>query len=302
MTRITQRQIEAFRHVYLNRSFSVAAQEMHITQPAVSRLIRDLEAEVDFSLFRRQGTQIFPTGEARTFFDEVRRCFIGLHEVDSAAREIRRDRKTRVSMAVTLAASIGIIPDIVRRFCRRWPKVRLDMHVDLSPTIIDRVALEKHDIGLALGPIANPGLKAIPLPQMNVRCVMPPGHRLATKVVVSRADLQQEAMVLYSGSSSFVTEIRRQILLGSTDVNVVATCPFASSLCGMVGAGVGITVVDPLTAEFFASTGLISKPTEIEVPYDVYLISPSAPTTDKPIRFLETALVESFEALQAKLR
>jgi hypothetical protein len=68
----------------------------------------------------------------------------------------------------------------------------------------------------------------------------------------------------------------------------------------MVGAGLGITIVDPLTAQFFASTGLISKATEIEVPYAVYLISPSAPTTDKPIRFLETAIIDSFEDLHAR--
>lgn len=300
MARITQRQIEAFRHVYLNRSFSVAAQEMHVTQPAVSRLIRDLEAEVEFSLFRRQGAQIFPTPEARTFFEEVRRCFIGISEIQSAAREIGRDRKARVSMAVTHAASIGIMPEIAKRFHRRWPSIRFDLHVDLSPTIIERVALEKHDLGLALGPIANPGLEAIALPRMNVRCVIPQSHRLASKAIVSRADLEGEPLVLYSGSARYVTEIRRQILAGGGDINIVASSPYASTLCAMVGAGLGITIVDPLTAQFFGGAGLVAKATELDVPYDVYLIRPSAHTTSKPLDFLESAIDQSFRELAAR--
>ncbi|OXH86866.1 LysR family transcriptional regulator, partial [Burkholderia multivorans] len=87
------RQIEAFRAVMQRHTVTRAARDLHISQPAVSRLIADLEARVGFVLFERQQGRFTPTAQARVLYEEVERAFIGLDRVAQAAEQIRAMRR-----------------------------------------------------------------------------------------------------------------------------------------------------------------------------------------------------------------
>ena len=84
------RQVEAFRAVMLTGQMTTAAELMSVTQPAVSRLIRDFEHATRLRLFVRRGNQITPTQEAVTLWKEVDRAFIGLSRIATVADEIAR--------------------------------------------------------------------------------------------------------------------------------------------------------------------------------------------------------------------
>ncbi len=83
------RQLEAFRAVMLSGSMTGGGRLMSISQPAVTRLIRDLEAELKLSLFRREGTHIEPTREGKELFREVSRHFVSTERIREAADAIR---------------------------------------------------------------------------------------------------------------------------------------------------------------------------------------------------------------------
>ena len=84
--RITLRQVQAFRLIMTNRTMTIAAEQMSISQPAVSRLISDLEETLDLKLFERVGPRLLPTSAARRLIGEVDRVFLGLDFVEEAAR------------------------------------------------------------------------------------------------------------------------------------------------------------------------------------------------------------------------
>ena len=83
------RQLEAFRAVILRHSITRAAEMLHITQPAVTRLILDLETEIGFSLFTREKGRLFPTSDALLLYQEVERSFVGVERIAHAAQQIR---------------------------------------------------------------------------------------------------------------------------------------------------------------------------------------------------------------------
>ena len=78
---LNTRQIEAFRAVMLTGSMTIAAEFLRVTQPAVSRLVKDLEKHLKFRLFRRQGNRLIPTHEATILFAEVDRFYVGLDRI-----------------------------------------------------------------------------------------------------------------------------------------------------------------------------------------------------------------------------
>ena len=90
--KITFRQIDAFRTVVSTGTVTESAQMLGISQPAVSRLISDLESEVAFKLFTRSGRNLKPTLEARLLVEEVRRALSGLERIKEAARAIVKFR------------------------------------------------------------------------------------------------------------------------------------------------------------------------------------------------------------------
>ena len=86
---ITFRQIEAFRAVMSSGTVTQAAEILHVSQPAVSRMIADLEYRLNFKLFNRTGRQLIATDEAHALQHEIQRAFIGLKEITEAAHAIR---------------------------------------------------------------------------------------------------------------------------------------------------------------------------------------------------------------------
>ena len=89
---LKHRQVEAFRAVIISGSMSTAADILGITQPAVSRLIRDLEYETRLDLFERSGGRLVATGDAMALYREVDRSFVGLERIAGLARDLRERR------------------------------------------------------------------------------------------------------------------------------------------------------------------------------------------------------------------
>ncbi|MGY8669090.1 LysR family transcriptional regulator, partial [Bradyrhizobium sp. UFLA05-109] len=92
--RLKPRQVEAFRTVMMTGGITAAADAMNVTQPAVSRLIRDLEEIVEITLFERVASRLVPTAEGTRLFREVERLYLGLDQIAQAAEDIRRHKNT----------------------------------------------------------------------------------------------------------------------------------------------------------------------------------------------------------------
>lgn len=116
MARINSRQVEAFRAMMLTGSVTEAAKLMAVTQPAVSRLLRDFQALLKTELFERRGTGLVPTAAATALYTEVERSFVGLERITAAAEEIRGRRTGSLRIAALPALSNGYLPRLAGHF------------------------------------------------------------------------------------------------------------------------------------------------------------------------------------------
>src|ERR671937_458104 len=181
MARINSRQVEAFRAMMLTGSVTDAAKLMAVTQPAVSRLLRDFQALLKMELFERRGTGLVPTAAAMALYTEVERSFVGLERITAAAEEIRGRRTGSLRIAALPALANGYLPRLAGHFLMERPNL---------------------NIGFAEVPIAHSGLPSQRLPALARVAVLPTGHRLAEKEVLEPSDFEGETFISLSAGSA----------------------------------------------------------------------------------------------------
>ena len=280
LRRLNVRQIEAFRAVMVSGSTTGAAALMGVTQPAVSKLIREFQLQVKIKLFERRGTGIAPTAEAVTLFGEVERSFIGVDRIAEAAEQIRLRRTSLLHIAALPMLANGFLPRFAGEFVSSRPELDLELSGVISTLVVDWVVNRQCDFGFASPQIDHPALQKLAMPSLPYVAVIPEGHRLARKKAVVPKDFDGENFISLNHSS----QSRRQIdaIFASHGVSRVMRVEthLSEIVCGLVSSGLGVGICDPFTAREFRSRGVVARPFEPVVTIEVFALysSHQAPT------------------------
>jgi DNA-binding transcriptional LysR family regulator len=268
------RQIEAFRAVMQAGSTTAAAVELHTSQSNVSRLISQLESDTRLVLFERTGGRLIPKPEAKALFREVERAFVGLKSLTYAADSIRNLGSGRLRIASIPGIGLSFLPRVVQRFKRSRPDVTVSIHTNTSNTVEQWVSSQFCDVGIVAFVSAAATCQVLALPDVEVVCIVPKGHRLAKRTKVAASDLQGEQYIsLVHGDGSredtdrlFEQEGVERLL--SLEAQYSATC------CEMVKLGLGVTLAHPLVATDFVGQGVKVLPFSPSIHYPNYLLYP----------------------------
>ena len=147
--KITFRQIDAFKTVVQTGTVTESARMLGISQPAVSRLISDLESEVGFKLFARSGRNLKATPEAMLLVDEVRRALSGLEQIKHTASAIREFKDAQLRLIATPAFSTLIAPRLIQKFAERRPEVLVSLEIQSIDVAIEWMVSQNFDFGIA---------------------------------------------------------------------------------------------------------------------------------------------------------
>ncbi len=263
------RQLEAFRSVMLMGSITGGANHLRLTQPAVTRLIRDLERSLGFALFERHRGRIRPTPAAIELSREVDKCFVGLDRITKAAADIRQGRAGRLRIAAIPTLAVGVLPEILARFLADRLQLRVDLIDGSSAEIAEWVADGAYDLGFATTAATHPGVKAHPLPPVRAVAVMAPSHRLAGQRVVRPADLAGEALVAPIRSTRLRMSLDESLARAGVEPELRVETSLSAVACAAAAAGAGIAVVEGFTADLLKGLGAVVKPFRdgVEVEY-----------------------------------
>ncbi len=267
------RDIEAFRSVMLTRSMTLSAAALHTSQPNVSRLIARLQAKVGFRLFQRVGLRLVPTPEAEALHVEVQRSFAGLGAIADAAAAIREQGSGGLRIGASAALSIGVLPAAIRLFRRRRPDVVIRVNTGDSPSVCKWVAAGQCDFGLVSFAPEMPELAIDLLHQENGLCIVPAGHRLAGRRRVKAADLDGEPFVSLGPGDLARAEIDAAFSPDRRRLNLET--PYASTICTMVGMGLGVSVINPLVLRWLPVPGVVALPFSPKVNFRCYWVRPA---------------------------
>lgn len=294
---LTHRQLEIFQSLMHTLNVTETAAQLYSSQPTISRELKALEAELGFVLFRRDKRRLEVTPQAIALNVVVQRSFLSLGEIGRAAYAIRSERLQRVAVACLPAFAHALMPQVIHRFHESFPDASLKIH-SLEETALTRELLSKiFDLGVVEGKVAGGAGSILNLPAGNLLCIMPSGHPLAEHDVVEIGQVSRHPFIYYSEEDSYRRQIDARFDAAGIARHLMVETTTATSIGAMVAAGIGVSIVNPLTALAFEGPNLAVRPLSQPIPYSLNIWQPD-PVRQSPLaeRFVEaiTRTVETF--------
>lgn len=269
--------LAAFRDVMETQSMTGAARLAGVTQPAISAQIGRLESMVGFELFDRIGGRLKASDRGRKFYEEVRTALDSLERLEKVANGIRSGLDDEVTIASHPSASISILPDAVARLRTARPDAQVRMINRTSERV--RAVFEGGgaDIGIAEGPINV--MPDVTLKRFRIECcaILPIGHRLEIEETLTPEHFRAEPFIAMSESRGIGHVPKRVFAANNVPFAPVVISEYFSSICRLVAAGVGVSIVDRPSAETFASGGLVLRRFEPQIYYEICVFHRSTP-------------------------
>lgn len=273
---LNPRQLEAFRHVMVTGSMTVAAEHLKVSQPAVSRLVKDLEKTLGIRLFRREGNRLIPGAEAQRLFREVDRFYLGMEQVERVAQDLKSVRTGTLRVASMHTLGLSVLSEGVRRFSLARPGVDISLDVRPSLGILELTAAHQIDVGFVqmLG-TEYPGVSVFPLPSVAAICVLPRGHHLVRRKIVRVTDLQGESLISLSRNSPMRMRIEAALETAGVSCKRSVDSTLAHVACSLVAGGLGVTIVDPFTANNLRDPKIVCRPFTPTIPFEFSMVLPA---------------------------
>tara|TARA_B110000977_G_C11045925_1_gene480520 strand:- start:885 stop:1718 length:834 start_codon:yes stop_codon:yes gene_type:complete len=249
-----------------------AAQNLGISQPAVSRLLADLSGELGFTLLVRKNGHLVPTQEASYILPDIARLLGVLKNITDTSQNVHDQTAGHLSVACLPGFATSHLPAVVTKFLKSRPDVTITLEPDRPERILEWIVGEQYDCGITDGFDGHPAIESTRLSVRTV-CIFPKGHRFQDLKQVDARHLDEERFVHTRRDSSFyqsLNDVFRQASVSPT--HVVETRQFTAA-CELVAQGVGVSVVSELDAQTYEGR-LDYRPFVPSVPHEICLVRP----------------------------
>lgn len=259
--RITHRHIDVFRALMTAGSVTAAAQALFTSQPTVSRELARLESLLGLPLFDRVRGRLLPNVQAMALFDEVQRSYAGLERIAAAAGRLRQSPGGVIRIACQPVFADTLLPAACAAFAATPSGAHAVVCITPleSPFLEESLAMQAHDLGLVEHDREVPGTQAQALLQVDEVAVLPAAHPLAPRRTLSPRDFEGLAFVDLAPSDSYRQRIDAWFAQARVRRRQVVETSSSSSVCAMVACGLGVGIVNPLSALHHAERGLVLR-------------------------------------------
>lgn len=291
------RQLEALMAVTHHGSMTKAAEEMGISQPAVSRLIADLGTTLGFALFDRRDGQLVPTQEVRFLKPNIDRVLDLMKQIGEVSHDITERRAGHIRVACLPGFATSHLPGVVARFATDRPGVSFTIEPDRPERILEWMVGEQFDFGITDGFSGHPAVENRDIHVRTV-CIFPKGHRLEDLAEVTPADLADEPIIHTLRDSEFFKSLAQHFRAQDVPLQTLVETRQFTGACEIVSNGVGVAVVSELDAVQYVARGLSFRPFVPAISHRLSLVRPILKQPSMlTLEFMET-FAQSLEPFQ----
>jgi DNA-binding transcriptional LysR family regulator len=253
------------------------------SQPTLSRELARLEYVLGFALFDRVRGRLRPTARALALMQEVERSFVGLEQIAARAQELRTLTTGRLRMACLPALAHALVPKTLLHFSNALPEASVSVIPLESPWLEQALSEQRFDLGLGETTDAPTGVELRALLTANEVAVLPAGHRLCKNKLLRPQDFANERFISLAEGDTYRQAIDAMFLTVGVQRATLLETTSAVAVCAMVQQGLGVAIVNPLTAAAMAGPHLVVRPLAMAIPFSVSLLLPQV-ATPHPLR------------------
>jgi len=266
---ISLRQLRVFLAVARQQHFRRAAESLHLSQPAVSRHVAELEAELGLKLFDRNTREVVPTEAGRYLENALGRVLDELEGVLAHVHSESERRRGKVHVASVPTLSAGLMPQCIAECARSYPGLTIQLHDQAQTLVLDAVRGGEVDFGVAIEPPDTGEFNTALILRDPFQLVCRPDHPLAALDRVPWRKLRGQPLILLDYSSGSRRLIDQALASRGIETNVVQQTGHTHTAFRMVEAGLGISVSPALSPP---PPTLVSRPLTPREHRDVVLI------------------------------
>jgi DNA-binding transcriptional LysR family regulator len=297
------RQLEAFAAVMTSGSVTGAARLLDRSQPAITRLVQELEAEIGYALFVRSGPRVTPTEQAYLLYGDVERALGGLRHIRARAADIARGSAAQpLVLASTSALAVGLMPQALRALEARYGSTPVRLRSAAPEQVVQDVLNGVVQLGASSLPLEHKGLQVLWLGQAPCVAVIASNDPLAALPVVPLAALAQRRIVTMSNPYRLRHRLNAVWPQAAGAADAALQQPFIETNSSinaqaLVRAGLGVAVLEPLTALGAPAEGVVVRPLDLPIPFDFGVVVPAGRPISEPVQALANALLLAAQAV-----
>lgn len=260
-----------FKALYENGTATKAAKVLGITQSGVSRSLALLEQNLDMPLFYREKNKLISTPEAEELYKEILGLMFNLDELKHSILALREFGASRLRVAAIPGLAFGYVPTVISRLLKISPKLSVYFDIMSTNDVVRSVESGIFDFGFVTLPVGGEQLQIDELVKTRAVCLLPKRHPLARQKTVQLTDLTGQHLVIPNQPNIAADELLRLIaqnqirLSGKTEANI-------AGICALVGNNVGLSVINPITAEDLAHKNTVTRPFSPAIHYSFGLV------------------------------
>lgn len=258
---IELRLLQSFLAVADHLNFRRAAEELHLTQPALSRQIQQLEKAIGKPLFLRDKRKVELTHAGRYLYNHAGKLLSDATVLISQTREAAEGERGVLSLGYTESAMASFLPSLLRDLREKLPHILLQLKQEHSEQLSREVALNWLDVAIISLLDDTQGLRRTPIAQEAMGIVLPDNHPLANKKEIRLSTLSQENFILfpYQDNPSLYSDILSSCQKAGFAPQIMEEAQSRILAVNMVAAGLGVTFLSENLA-YYCNNGAVFKP------------------------------------------
>lgn len=257
---MSDRRLQVFHAVAGVLSFTRAAEALHMTQPAVTHQIRQLEEELNARLFDRGNNSISLTDAGAQVLNYADRIISLYGEMSESVKELTGDKAGLITLGASTTIAEYMLPGLLGDFRRHFPDVQITLRVANTDAIVALVADNTIDLGVVEGEVDNQLLRVERCQEDELQVIMPPGHPLSSSKTIEPMALSSYPFIHREDGSGTRSVVERYLSAHGVDEHTLNR-PFelgsTEAIKGAVQAGMGITIVSKATFSRELALGLL---------------------------------------------
>jgi len=247
---MSDRRLQVFHSVAKLLSFTKTAEALHMTQPAVTFQVRQLEEYFNTRLFDRTHNRINLTVAGKRVYDYADTIFQIYNEMENAVREITGDVNGVLIVGASTTIAEYMLPALLGDFKTKYPDVNLRLRVSNSDGIVAMVENNVIDLGVVEAAVTNKNL-AVELCRVDrLVAVVPTNHDLSDKTSINIRDLLKYPYICReegSGTREVILDYLEKTGLSTSELNIIMELGSPEALKGAVEAGIGVSILSRAT-------------------------------------------------------
>jgi LysR family transcriptional regulator, transcriptional activator of the cysJI operon len=243
---VEDHRLKSYCLVVETKSFSRAAQAKHMTQSAMSRLIKNLEEELGVMLLNRKGKAVLPTVEGKLFYEHAQKILTEYSLMKQSIGLSAQASKSVLRLGASRTPAVRLLPQVIYEFSKAHPDIRIDLSVCKTSSIFRDIRDSRIDLGIVEGALLDQNISAETIAEDEVVIIASENHYLTKKKNITPQELFAEQFVLPepgSGTREMVDVFFRDAGLDSRHIKVRMTLGSPELIVQMAQAGLGIAFV-----------------------------------------------------------